>query len=602
MSTFGPPPSTSGDNILTKLSDADLLALKAGDYSKMSDQGLQALKGSSSTSTSDPNVSTADDRPDLQSGIVKARAAGYSDDEIADHLSYTVPGIKKARGAGYSNTEIIHHLAGTDDTTARSADPNVSTTEDVVKSGGIGVIKGLIGLAGLPGDGGALLNKGVNYIANPINRALGLPEAPDYGASPIGSDAIQKAVESKTGEFYKPKTTSGEYAQTVGSFLPAVIGGPESLTTKLLTRAVAPGVASEAAGQATKGTALEPYARVAAAVAGGGAAGAVAAPRQAAQALPDIDAVAAAAKAGYNSPEVQALRVHGGAVNNLGDDIAQTLERKGFFREDHPGVFSSVDRLRNAGPSVDFNRLDAIRQSLNGSAGEIDAFGRATRTAAAARSAKGQLDDFIHTNMTNPNNVLTGNPVAARAALQEARDNAGAGIRAEQVQRQIGNAENAASVANSGMNIQNRIRNKLKTFIDNDGAKMGGYTPAEQAQMQRLVRGSMLMNSLRHVGNALGGGGGVHAIPEAFIGHALFGPVGTAIPAAGWAMKTAANIATQRMANNIANTLLARAPLVQRTLAANRAIRSTNATATRSGAANAALRALLVNRLLSNDR
>ena len=537
------------------------------------------------------------DQPDLQSGIVKARAAGYSDDEIADHLADTVPGINKARGAGYSNVEIIHHLAGAgDNTTQPAADPNVSTTEDGVKSTGIGIADGLIGIAGLPGDAGALLNKGVNYIANPINRALGLPEAPDYGASPIGSDAIHKAVESKTGEFYQPKTTAGQYLHTIGSFLPSVIGGPESLMTRLLTRAVVPGAASEAAGQATKGTALEPYARVAAAVAGGGLSGAVAAPRQAAQALPDIDAVAAAAKAGYNSPEVQALRVHGGAVNNLGDDIAQTLERKGFFREDHAPVFNAVDRLSKAGPSVNFNQLDAVRKALNTRAGEIDAFGRATPTAAAARSAKGQLDDFINTDMTNPNNVLTGDPVAARAALQEARDNAGAGIRAEQVQKQISNAENDAAVANSGMNIQNRIRQKLKTFINNDGAKMGGYTPAEQAQMQRLVRGSMLMNSLRHVGNALGGGGGVHAIPEAFIGHALFGPVGTAIPAAGWAMKTAANIATQRMANNMANTLLARAPLVQRTLAANRAIRSTNATATRSGAANAALRALLVNR------
>jgi hypothetical protein len=110
------------------------------------------------------------------------------------------------------------------------------------------------------------------------------------------------------------------------------------------------------------------------------------------------------------------------------------------------------------------------------------------------------------------------------------------------------------------------------------------YTDAEKAQMSRLVRGSTMMNGLRYAGNAMGGSG-ITIGPYALMGHPM-------IPAAGFALKKAANIATQRAANNMSNTLLSRAPLVQRTLAANRAISTANRASTRIGATEGALRAL----------
>jgi hypothetical protein len=63
---------------------------------------------------------------------------------------------------------------------------------------------------------------------------------------------------------------SWQYADTAVQFLPALLGGPESLALKLGTRVLAPAIASETAGQLTKDTAAEPYARFAGAVLGGG--------------------------------------------------------------------------------------------------------------------------------------------------------------------------------------------------------------------------------------------------------------------------------------------------------------------------------------------
>src|SRR6516164_8506742 len=45
--------------------------------------------------------------------ITKARAAGYSDDEIYNYLSQRAPEqFKQAKDAGYSSSEVLNHLGG----------------------------------------------------------------------------------------------------------------------------------------------------------------------------------------------------------------------------------------------------------------------------------------------------------------------------------------------------------------------------------------------------------------------------------------------------------------------------------------------------------
>lgn len=101
------------------------------------------------------------------------------------------------------------------------------------------------------------------------------------GAGNVGYQAQDAARKVMDDNLYAPKTTPGKFAETVGEF--AVPGGVPSRSARLapgiarkageyaadLTRtAVIPGIASEAAGQATDGTSAEPYARVIAAILG----------------------------------------------------------------------------------------------------------------------------------------------------------------------------------------------------------------------------------------------------------------------------------------------------------------------------------------------
>lgn len=155
-----------------------------------------------------------------------------------------------------------------------------SVAADVAKSGGVGLAKGAIGIAGAAGDVRHLASAATDYLGEKLGAS---PEAIQgfkdkaYNAAqytapsrvladaPASAD-IQKKVEGVTGQFYKPQTIAGEYAQTAGEFAPGLIGGGEGLMARLATRVLLPAAASETAGQVTKGSEAEPYARVAAAL------------------------------------------------------------------------------------------------------------------------------------------------------------------------------------------------------------------------------------------------------------------------------------------------------------------------------------------------
>lgn len=159
--------------------------------------------------------------------------------------------------------------------------------KDVAKATGSGLVSGLVGLAGLPGDTltvlGELTGKGAGFlgaspetqesVASTVRRAV-----PGFGTMP-NTGELQKTVADVTGFTpYEPRTTAGKYAGTAAEFAPGaaafgVPGGARSALAFGAKYGIVPGLASEAAGQATEGTAAEPYARLAGALTGAAAPG-----------------------------------------------------------------------------------------------------------------------------------------------------------------------------------------------------------------------------------------------------------------------------------------------------------------------------------------
>lgn len=160
-----------------------------------------------------------------------------------------------------------------------AANPKVDTATDVGKGAVSGLAQGAINTAGLGGDirsalasgTGALVNKfgGSGETATTAADTLlrGLPIMGSLFSGPT-SQRTKEMVAPVTGDLYKPETTAGKYARTIGEFLPGA-ALPGGIFRRAIGNVVAPAVGSEAAGQATEGTAAEPYARLAGAIGGG---------------------------------------------------------------------------------------------------------------------------------------------------------------------------------------------------------------------------------------------------------------------------------------------------------------------------------------------
>ena len=462
------------------------------------------------------------------------------------------------------------------------ADQSPSVAADVAKSGGIGLAKGTMGLMGLPGDLTGLANKGFDWAANKAEQALGYTpeqtaartaEADKVRGGMSGqlptTSGIQSAVEGVTGPLYEPKTTAGQYAQTIGEFAPAALAGPGGIGRKLITQAAIPAVASETAGQLTKGTAAEPYARIATGIASGVGANAIAnrlASSASKAVAPTVEELKDASRSQYNHPTVSAVQIKPQAVSNLADNIRSDLESKGFRDYANPVPFKAVDELTNprtaaatqAGSAATVQDINSVRNVLTNKAMERDTYGAFTPDATAARHAVNQIDDFL-SNLKQPD-LIAGNAKAASSILQDARANWGAAKRAETQQTLLNNADIQAGSTYSGGNQNNATRQALRPLLRNDASKAYGYNDAELSQLERAVTGTPVGNTSRWVGKKLGNLASTAGVIAA-LGSG--NPLPAMVLPAGMAARAVGNASAARQGNILNEMLRTRSPLAQ---------------------------------------
>lgn len=183
--------------------------------------------------------------------------------------------VQKMLGQDAPESDIDAYLSseGITAEALRAAKPPVNLAEDIAKSGGIGLAEGAIGIAGLPGDATQLATGILGRFAGNQKPGPSASPKPETGLPPSapepllpGSRQLRDIAEQQFGKFYEPKTIPGQYARTVGQMAPNALlpGGP----ARRIANVLLPAFGSETAGQATKGSSLEPYARVAGALAG----------------------------------------------------------------------------------------------------------------------------------------------------------------------------------------------------------------------------------------------------------------------------------------------------------------------------------------------
>lgn len=311
-----------------------------------------------------------------------------------------------------------------------------------LKSLGSGVAEGAIGLAnGISEIPAWVEGKAASMMGMPPEQLDAIRQARaqlGVGTARSTADAVAK-VEEATGPFYKPQGTTEEYIHTAGLFLPGMLAGPGNTFAAGVKAAALPTIAgalgSETAGQATKGTWMEPYARFIGGVGGGLFGGGISnwagkppapiagvspgAQARVGNALTDTfaspqEALARGAELG---PEAMTL--------NLGRRPAQQASTIAAYPgESSATIGQAVNRqLKGSGARAMSDWDQAIGPSVSRHENEL--------TAAAAKSGTNSLYDMARGRRVDPSPVHSAilrelteasNDPQARSALKEAAD------------------------------------------------------------------------------------------------------------------------------------------------------------------------------------
>lgn len=263
-------------------------------------------------------------------------------------------------------------------------------------------------------------------------------------------------------------------------------------------------------------------------------------------------------------------------VSSMGN-LRQELYRKGFREKQAPLAFDIINDLSTppiagAGERVgiDLADLHSARKSLGNAAKD---FNNPTEQAVASIAIE-ELDRFIAA--ADPSSVVAGPAAAAGKLFDESLGNYAAGMRSGKLQGLEESATRRAEASNSGRNLDNTIRQRVASLLDQP-KNSRGFNEIERERMDQLSRGNFVRNRVRDAGNYLGGGGGLGGVVAGGVGGATVGGIGGApvlgilagagVPALGWAFKGAGNRMTKRQLALIDELTRQRSPLYERMLA-----------------------------------
>lgn len=443
-----------------------------------------------------------------------------------------------------------------------------SVTEDVVKSGSSGVARGVADLIGLPGTISDALHSGGDWaLKNGYEAVTGNEPAPGtfFGGAlpeheiknPLSGDTLRSALSAVSGGAtdYQPKTVPGEYARTIGEFAPNAIG-PGGIVRKVAQVAI-PAVTSEFAGQETKGTSLEPYARVVGALVGGGASN-IAAGRGL-PAVPTAKDIFAEGGNAFESakPILKGVRVTNDSYRKIVDAMKSKADDFGMVTEAHGPLESFLKRQSNAAEPTPSGIPGVINPGAEPSLYDLEMarrglghIGSSNVTNKSLGALSGKLTDTLDEavgGLTDAH-LKVGDATEADKALETlstARQTWRTGIKSQIVENAVEQAHNAASGVENGLRVE--FRKLLKPNVAKN------FDETELAAIKQVARGTFTQNALRWLGGfgvpTDSGRNFLGSVAGALSGNAIGGPVGAvALPAIGTAAKLGAGSIAEKNA------------------------------------------------------
>ena len=453
-----------------------------------------------------------------------ARAAGYTDAEIANYLA-NQSGFNAiaAREAGYTDAEIVAHLAGIapkpkkqepDRSAAQYAGVITNALAPYATAAGLGAAAAGIPSLGIGAPLGAatgVLSLGVGDLGTGIYNLA----APAFGGErvPLPSETIRRGYES-IGIGRRPQTPEQEVLFRTAEGAASALGGasafnalartaPQGVTRNVMQElGRAPGVQTAAGAGAGAAPAIaseyagveNPLALFGLSMAGGMAAGRAATPRG--KPIPSEQFDKQAEKA-YKRAAAAGVQFDTAAIAKLAQDIRKGMSTPNMtFRPYlHPrinGVLKDIDdavaEAQKNGTPISFSELELLRRVARTGARSADADER--RLGGGIIRA---IDDFV--DAPPPNAILAGQRDEAASAIKEARTAWRRMSQSDNINNMI--IEKATDTA-EGLSA-NTIRAAARS-INKSESKKRAFDPAIQKQIKDLGRGSGGLSALQGLG------------------------------------------------------------------------------------------------------
>jgi hypothetical protein len=289
------------------------------------------------------------------------------------------------------------------------------------------------------------------------------------------------------------------------------------------------------------------------------------------QHVPSARDLATASDQEYGAIRATGNFVPGGVLTNWATNAQQSLlTNHSAHPVTAPDTFSLLEQASRPHPdnpflsgvapgpggTLNFNGADALRQGLSDIAGRRNDNGGATADARAASIALRNLDPLIDTI----------DPLAPTA-----RGNWAASQRSQTLTSGFGSATTGigeradlqAASSHSGMNFDNALRQRVKSFLQNSD-NTRGFSDSEIASLNEIAHGSTTQNALRLASNFMGGGGGVAGLLSSVIGEHFLGPAGAIFgPGIGTTIKGWENTIAQRALDRVDAATRQRSPLYE---------------------------------------
>lgn len=370
----------------------------------------------------------------------------------------------------------------------------LETAGDVVQSLGTGVRAGAEALAGIPGDLQSLVDavyeagRSAIVAETPEETARRAEIAQQVSAPGFPTtETIRGVTNAVVGDPRESQTTAGQFARSVGEFLPAAAAGPGSAATKLAV-AAGGGIGAEAGGQLTEGTSAEPVARAIGGIAGGlaGASNINRVAKQALKEAPSETEVKQITDALYGEIRNAGIQYNPAQFNAEVKKLVTGLQRDGFRSGVAPKAFSVIDELiERIGHPIDFADADSIRRA----AGEIARGVDPTEKKVAGKIIDALDDIMLRTATINTAGKSTGE---VRNLVRTARDYASRNIKQRMINEVIEKADTYQSGFESG------LRNGFSSLLRSKKGR--GFTPEERRAIQAIAKGTPTNNALGVLG------------------------------------------------------------------------------------------------------